>query len=186
MIGQWILNYAKPFLPQSQFFGMLPPDAIRWSHSQFILIFPMQNMEMTVQQCPTPTGTQQRPTNNQQILPLQINTEGIPVYQIDASVIQSLLTHKKMTVMGDPQGIAQESNTYMLIAEFKVSEGENQRMKKIGGLEDTAGGENSKRYKDILQNTKMKKTKHRSYPQQLGNATSSIMQRSRYTQPWRR
>ena len=30
MIGKWRLNYAKPFLPQSQFFGMPTLDTRRW------------------------------------------------------------------------------------------------------------------------------------------------------------
>ena len=87
MIGKWILNNAKSFLPQSWFFGVLPPDARRWSHSRFSQIFPTQHMVMPGLQCPTPTGPQQRPTNNQQIPPLKINTSGIPVYQLDALAI---------------------------------------------------------------------------------------------------
>ena len=68
----------------------------------------MQNMGMAGQQCPTPTGHQQRPKNNQQIPTLQMNTAGIPVYYLDTLVIQSLLTQKTITEVGATQGSTQE------------------------------------------------------------------------------
>ena len=74
MIGQWRLNNAKLFQPQSQFFGILPPDARQWSHSQFIQIFPTHKMGMAGHRCPTPKGHQQSPKNHQHIPPLQMNT----------------------------------------------------------------------------------------------------------------
>ena len=40
MIGQWILNDIKPFLPQSQLFGILPQDVRRWALSLLIQILP--------------------------------------------------------------------------------------------------------------------------------------------------
>ena len=97
VIGQWRLNDSKPFLPQSQFFGMLPPGARRWAHSQFSHIFPTQHTGIELHQCSKPTGPQQRPTNNQHIPTLQMNTSGISVYQIYSSAIQVLLTHTTMT-----------------------------------------------------------------------------------------
>ena len=70
---------------------MTPPYARWWARSQFSQIFPTQQMGMAGQQCPTPTDPQQIQINNQQIHPLQMNTAGILVYQIDASDIQALL-----------------------------------------------------------------------------------------------
>ena len=107
IIVQWRLNDAKPFLPQSQFFGILPPDARGWEHSHFSQIFPNHHIVMAGQQCPTPTGPQKRPTNNQQIPPLKINTSEILVYQLDASAIQTLLTQITMIEVGDTQRSAQ-------------------------------------------------------------------------------
>ena len=62
---------------------------------------PTQNMGMAVQNCITPTGPQQRPPNHQHITPLQMNTKGVPVYKLDESVIQPLLTQSTMTAVGD-------------------------------------------------------------------------------------
>ena len=120
IISKLRLDYSKPFLHQSQFFGMLFPDARRWAHSRLSQIFPTQQMGMTGQQCPTPTGPQQRPTNHQQIPSLQMNTSGIPVYQLDAFEIQALLTQTTMTAVGATQGSAQDSNKYEVSIEFKV------------------------------------------------------------------
>ena len=44
-----------------------------------------------------------------------------------------------MKVVGATQGSAQESKTNEVSTEFKVLKIEKQRMKKIDGLEDTAG-----------------------------------------------
>ena len=107
MIGQWILNDAKPFLPQSQFFGIPPTDAIRWEHSKFSQIFPTQHMGMSGQQCNTPAGPQQRPKNHRHIPPLQMNTAGISLYQIYAPTIQELLTQSTMASVGSTQGSSQ-------------------------------------------------------------------------------
>ena len=107
MIGQWRLNNAKPFLAQAKFFGMPPPDARRWEQSRLSQIFPTYHMVTEVQQGPTPTGPQQRPTNHQHIPPLQMNTAGIPVYQLYASAIQSLLSQETLPSVGDTQGNAQ-------------------------------------------------------------------------------
>ena len=49
VIGKWRLDDVKPFLPQSQFFGMLLPDSRRWPHSQFSQILPTQHMGMAGQ-----------------------------------------------------------------------------------------------------------------------------------------
>ena len=56
MIGQRGLNDVKPFLPQSQFFGIPPRDARRWEPSQLRQILPTQHIRMSGQQCPKPTG----------------------------------------------------------------------------------------------------------------------------------
>ena len=84
MIGKWILNDAKPLLSQSQFFRIIPPDSGQWSHSRFIQIFPTKHIVMAGHQCTTPIGPQQRPIDHQHIPPLQMNTAGIPVRQLDA------------------------------------------------------------------------------------------------------
>ena len=88
-------------------------------------------MIMVGQQCPTPTGPQQRPNNHQYIPPLQINTAGIPIYQIGALETQALLTNITTTAVGDTHVISQESKTNEVSTELKVSEGEKQRIKKI-------------------------------------------------------
>ena len=111
MIVKWRLNYSKPFLHQSKFFGIISPDARQWAHSQFRQILPTNNMGMSGQQCTTPTGPQQRPKNHQQIPPLQMNTAGIPVYHLDASATQALLTHTTRIAVGSTQGSTQESKT---------------------------------------------------------------------------
>ena len=59
-----------------------------------------------------------------------MNIEGIPVYQLDASAIQALLTQSTTASVGDTHGSVQESNTDKVSTDFKVSEGENKRMKK--------------------------------------------------------
>ena len=82
------------------------------------------------QKCNTSTGPQQSPTNHQQIPPLEINTSGIPVYQLYASAIQSLLKQSVMAAVGDTHGSAQESKAYDSRTEFKVSEGGKQKIKK--------------------------------------------------------
>ena len=122
MIGKWRINDAKPYSPQSQSFGILPLDARQWAHSRFIQILPTQNTEMTIQQCPTPTGPQQMPKNHQHIPPMQINTAGIPVYHLNTSEIQALLTQSTMTEVGDTQGSAQESKINEVSTWFNVSE----------------------------------------------------------------
>ena len=133
MIGKWRLNDAKTLLTQSQFCGMPPPDTRRWSHSWFSQIFPTQYTGMAGKQCPIPTGTQQRPTNHHHIPPLKMNTAGIPVYQIDASEIQELLTKTITKAVGATQGSAQEIKIEEVRSEFKVAEVEKQIMKEIRG-----------------------------------------------------
>ena len=61
IIVKYRLNNAKPFLPQSQLFAMLPPDARRWAYSRFIQIFPTQHVGMAGQKFHTPTGPQKMP-----------------------------------------------------------------------------------------------------------------------------
>ena len=78
------------------------------------------------QQCATPTGLQKSSTNHKQILTEQINTAGIPVYQLDSSSIQAFLTRSTMTALGGSEGSAQKSKTYKVSTEFKVSEGDIQ------------------------------------------------------------
>ena len=103
LIVKWRLNDAKPLLPQSQFFGMLPPDARQWAHSQFIQILPTQHMVLAGHQGPSPTGPQQQPTIHQQIPPPHSNTSVILVYQLDPLVIQEILTQATSISLGDTQ-----------------------------------------------------------------------------------
>ena len=91
MVLKWRLDYVKTFLQQAQIFEMLPLDARQWLHSRFSQLLPRQNMGMAGQKVPTPTATQQYPLIQPYITPPKINTAGIPVFQIDASLIQALL-----------------------------------------------------------------------------------------------
>ena len=50
MIGQWRFNDKKTFLPQSQFFGMLPPEARSWAYTSFVKLLAIQNMGVTANQ----------------------------------------------------------------------------------------------------------------------------------------
>ena len=63
------------------------------------------------------------------------------MYQPDTSAIQALLTQSKSGVGGSERGGAQEYKKYDGGSDFKVSEGEKYRMRKMCGLEDTAGDE---------------------------------------------
>ena len=64
-------------------------------------------MGMTVQQGHTTTVSQQRPSIQPQIPPLKMKIAGIPVYQLDASEIQALLSQATETAGGGTHGSAQ-------------------------------------------------------------------------------
>ena len=99
----------------------------------------MQHMGMVRQKVPTPTVPRQLSTIHLQIPPPQMNTSGIPVYQLYALEIQELLSQTTLTSLGDIQVSAQESKADNVSTYFKVLEGDKQQMKKMSGLEDTAG-----------------------------------------------
>ena len=67
-----------------------------------------------------------------------MNTAGIPVYQLYASIFQALMTQETLTAVGGTQGSAQESNTDNVSTYFKMSEGDKQQTNKKYGLEYTA------------------------------------------------
>ena len=49
LIGKWIQNDSKPFLPQAQLFDMLSIDARRWAQVRFLQLLPGNYMGMTGQ-----------------------------------------------------------------------------------------------------------------------------------------
>ena len=50
-----------------------------------------------------------------------MNTAGIPVYQLYASIFQALMTQETLTAVGGTQGSAQESKTDEASIELKFS-----------------------------------------------------------------
>ena len=100
-----------------------------------------ENMGMTGQQGPAQTSPQQITTGTSHIQTLMMNQYRIPVYQPDTSAIQALITQSTSVVGGSERGGAQKYKKYDGRSDFKVSEGEKYRMRKMCGLEDTVGDE---------------------------------------------
>ena len=73
------------------------------------------------------------------------------MYQLDASAIQALLAQATEAAGGSARGGPQEDNKDDGGSDFKVSEGEKHRMRKMCGLDYTAGDEClPKWYKDLF------------------------------------
>ena len=85
------------------------------------------------------------------IQPPYTNQSGVTVYQLDASAIQALLAQATEAAGGSARGGPQEDNKDDGGSDFKVSEGEKHRMRKMCGLDYTAGDEClPKWYKDLF------------------------------------
>ena len=93
---------------------------------------------MMGQQVPVQERPQQITTMAPHIHPPQINQAGIPIYQLNASDIQALLTHYTAAAGVSTRGGSQEYNMDYGVSALKVSEGEKHRMQKMCGLENTA------------------------------------------------
>ena len=107
-----------------------------------------------------------------------MNTAGLPVYHIDASVIQALLSHASYITGGTTQGTTQESKKGEGKTYFNVSEGEKIHTKKMFGLEESAGDDDFPIwYIDLFTKNQDKKDKPRLLPRPSKNTVSSITPR---------
>ena len=117
-------------------------------------------MGMTVQKGPAKERTQQITNVAPHIHHPQTNQARIPVYQIDASAIQDLLTQATAAMGGSTSGGSQEYKKDAIQPDFKLLEGEKHRMRMMCGLEDTAGDECfPKCYRDLFTKHQYKKDK---------------------------
>ena len=96
-------------------------------------------MGVTEQQRPTPEIQNQQPLVPKTMPTQQMNTSGLPVHHIVASLIQAPLAKAQSLTGGTTQDTTQQRKKYKGRTYFKVSEGDKIRTKKSFGLKESAG-----------------------------------------------
>ena len=83
---------------------------------------------------PTHTVNIQPPKINPQTTTSKMKTLVTPIYQLDASAIQAILSQSVATSGAATHGSAQERKAEDAFTDSKVSEGDKQQMKNMCGL----------------------------------------------------
>jgi len=140
MVGVWRAADLRPSVPVTEFYSMLPRDARVWAHQRFQQILPTLAQVQT-----TAPFTPPRPNAAP---PPQGAAAGVAagaapgIFQLDAAAIKQLLEQS-----GQAKTVTPEKTE-----EFKVSEGEKGRMRKMCGLPDNAGDDCfPKWYRDLFE-----------------------------------